>query len=171
MGSADENAPASGLPTAVTPPTVEVARGDAAPAAPAVPVPTFGTALSVSDTVLSCPRPDPDTSAPAGIFDTRSVPALPSPRPPASEAPPHAPRPAMRPLPRSPPEAMVPAAVPPRASAHVGRPKAAPRAPRSVGRILPRKPASGRPVCGLMVSEPPWAMARACRPPTSSGVM
>ena len=97
-------------------------------------------------------------------------PACPTPRPPASEAPPNACRPIMRPWLRL-PVAAVPAAAPPRPTAHVGRPNAAPAKPRMVGSNLPNHPASGSPVCGLMVSEPPEASARPCRLLTSSGVM
>ena len=43
--------------------------------------------------------------------------------------------------------------------------------PASVGSKELRKPASGSPVCGLIVRLPPCAIARDCKPCTSLGVM
>ena len=94
----------------------------------------------------------------------------PAPTAPARPAPPKAPRPAIRPLLKSPVSAVCPAATIPAASG-APIPVAARPKPMSVGRSLPSQPASGRPVCGLIVREPPCAIASCCRPLTSPGVM
>ena len=51
-----------------------------------------------------------------------------------------------------------------------GRKKFRPKPTRD-GSKRPSHPASGRPVCGLIVKEPPCAIASPCRLFTSSGVM
>ena len=122
----------------------------------------------------AAPRPilAPNTPAPS----PNKPPALPprrlppTPAAPARPAPPKAPRPAIRPLLKSPVIAVEPAATIPAASG-APIPVAARPKPISVGSNLLRKPASGKPVCGLIVSEPPCAIANCCRPPTSPGVM
>ena len=97
------------------------------------------------------------------------APAAPRPKPPAIPEPPNAPRPAIRPFSRLP----VARLVPPPTTAAVsmgGMPKNVPATPRMVGSMSSRKPASGRPVIGLVVSEPPFICANCCRPLTSPGV-
>ena len=90
-------------------------------------------------------------------------------------APPNAPRPAIKPLLRLPVARPV---RPPTVSAVVKGLEAkkarevpavigASNAPATIGKILDRKPASGRPVSGLMLNDPPFAIASACSPPTS----
>ena len=44
-------------------------------------------------------------------------------------------------------------------------------APITIGKMRDKKPASGKPVSGLMVNEPPCDIASACKPATSFGVM
>ena len=41
----------------------------------------------------------------------------------------------------------------------------------SIGNMELKNPASGSPVCGLIVREPPWDMASLCNPCTSPGVI
>ena len=91
----------------------------------------------------------------------------PAPRP----APPYAPRPAINPFFRSPvaiavPPPTIPAAIIGPTPGIMERPS-----PATIGRIEDKKPASGRPVWGLIVREPPCAMAMDCRPLTSPGVI
>ena len=108
-------------------------------------------------------------SVPAPATPPAPAAPAPIPKPPASPEPPNAPRPAIRPFSRLP----VAIAVPPPTTAAVsmgGMPKKVPATPRIVGSRSSRKPASGRPVVGLVVSEPPFICANCCRPLTSLGV-
>jgi hypothetical protein len=95
----------------------------------------------------------------------------PTPAAPASDAPPKAWRPAIRPLLRSPVSAACPAPTP-AASIHGATPGISiPAAPIRVGSNLPSQPASGRPVLGLVVRSPPNFCASPRRLFTSPGVM
>ena len=91
--------------------------------------------------------------------------ARPSPIP----APPNAPIPAIKPF------LTLPVANPvaPPTSKAADKPPVigANNAPAIIGKIALKNPASGSPVCGLMVNEPPCAIAICCRPATSFGVM
>ena len=126
--------------------------------------------------VAAAPPTVPGTVAAAGaaaapVSAEPAAPALapPMPRPAPRAEPPNAPRPAIRPFSRLP----VAIPVPPPTTAAVsmgGMPKKVPATPRMVGSMSSRKPASGRPVIGLVVSEPPFICASCCRPLTSPGV-
>ena len=50
-------------------------------------------------------------------------------------------------------------------------PVATANAPAAIGKIELKNPASGKPVDGLIVNEPPWAFARSCNDCTSPEVI
>ena len=113
--------------------------------------------------LAAAPRPMLEPNRPAlslsnpPAFPPRIEP--PAPTAPAIPAPPKALRPAMRPLLRSPVSRVEPAPTIP-AARGAPTPVAARPKPISVGSSLLRKPASGRPVCGLTESDPPFAIAK-----------
>jgi hypothetical protein len=74
----------------------------------------------------------------------------------------------MRPFCRLPVATVIP---PPTIIAAIGAPTpvAISAAPATIGRILDRNPASGSPVSGLMVKDPPCAIAKPWRLLTSPG--
>ena len=144
--------------------------------------PTAGLASLVKNLLNASPCAPSAVPAPArASLMPAEVPALRKPSP--SPAPPYAPIPAMRPLDRSPVAKAVapPIAIPVPAAAPTPNklPTAVPTPganalsakPAIAGKILFKKPASAKPVSGLIVKEPPCAIAKRCKPCSSLGVI
>ena len=145
--------------------TLDAAPGRALDAAPgrALVAPSVAAALT------------PSVAAVLAASPAAAVPACPAAAAPPDKAlpnpaPPNAPIPAIRPFFQSPVTKPVP---PPTIKAASGAPTPviARSPPATIGRMESSQPASYNPVCGLIVNEPPCALAKASNPPTSRGVM